>query len=945
MTLRRLLPFGLAALVATVALGATTYTTNYNLGKPGDGDDDYGETIRDNFDTIDAQMKLNADSVSAHSSDASAAHQATAISAAAGSTLCTAADDVQEFLDCLDDATANYVTLTGTQTLTDKTLTEPVIDDGELNDPVILGGTMDSTAIGSGTPDTAVFTTATATTLNSSGGALNGTVGATTPASGAFTTLSATSATIDGGAVNATAIGNVSPSTGAFTTLSGSNLTATTATISAGTVNNATVGATTPAAGTFTALTANTSLKILEGGGTPTHFTTFQGADQAGAIVYTLPPDDGGANQVLQTDGSGVLTWVNASSGGDVVGPGASNDGEIVLFDADTGALVKAATGTGVVHATSGVYSTGTVAVSEGGTGQTTATAAFNALDPLTTVGDLIAYNGTNTVRLPVGTDGDMLTANSGAATGLSWTTPLANPMDSEGDLIVGGAAGVTTKLDSGTSGYFLASAGAASPVWTELLPIANGGTNKALTLSAGGIPWTDADSFEILAAGSAGQILTSGGAATPAWVTLVPMANGGTNKAATAVNGGIVWSDADSMEITAAGTSGQILLSGGAATPFWSGVPDGKILVGNASNLPVAVTPSGDVTMTNAGVTAIGAGVIVNADVNASAAIDGSKIVAATGAVAGVVTTASQTFAGDKTFNGVLLGPAGSATAPTHSFSTDPNTGIFSVSDNVIGFATAGVKRISLGTNTLSIDPVIRASDGSVGTPAYSFSNDTDTGIFSAAAGNITFSINGSETAELDATTFRVGGKIGANSTATSYFHTVLNTFSSANGFGLRVQDTDTSGTSTNILSQMDFAADDDATGAYLMEFTDSGGQIGAIKVASATAVSYNTTSDGRLKKDVRPITDGIARIKKVEPRYYRWIENNAEDEGFIAQELYESVPKAVSGTPSDDVKVSPMSVDYGRLTPILTAAIKELIAQNEALTARVAALEAMTQ
>jgi hypothetical protein len=52
-----------------------------------------------------------------------------------------------------------------------------------------------------------------------------------------------------------------------------------------------------------------------------------------------------------------------------------------------------------------------------------------------------------------------------------------------------------------------------------------------------------------------------------------------------------------------------------------------GSVLLGNASNVPTATALSGDVTVSNAGVTAIGSGVIVNADVNASAAIAGTKI------------------------------------------------------------------------------------------------------------------------------------------------------------------------------------------------------------------------------------------------------------------------------------------------------------------------------
>src|SRR5690606_699883 len=52
----------------------------------------------------------------------------------------------------------------------------------------------------------------------------------------------------------------------------------------------------------------------------------------------------------------------------------------------------------------------------------------------------------------------------------------------------------------------------------------------------------------------------------------------------------------------------------------------EGKIWVGNASSNPTAVTLSGDVTINSSGVAAIGTGVIVNADISASAAIGVSK-------------------------------------------------------------------------------------------------------------------------------------------------------------------------------------------------------------------------------------------------------------------------------------------------------------------------------
>ena len=57
---------------------------------------------------------------------------------------------------------------------------------------------------------------------------------------------------------------------------------------------------------------------------------------------------------------------------------------------------------------------TGTLPVLNGGTGQTTATAAFNALSPTTTLGDISYHNGTDDVRLGIGTDGQTLKVSSG---------------------------------------------------------------------------------------------------------------------------------------------------------------------------------------------------------------------------------------------------------------------------------------------------------------------------------------------------------------------------------------------------------------------------------------------------------------------------------------------------------------------------------------------------
>jgi len=91
---------------------------------------------------------------------------------------------------------------------------------------------------------------------------------------------------------------------------------------------------------------------------------------------------------------------------------------------------------------------TGTVAIANGGTGQTTQTAAFDALSPLTTKGDLIVHNNTDNIRLPVGSDGFVLTADSAEASGVKWAaTGASGSNDTESSLIEN--LGITTSVGS----------------------------------------------------------------------------------------------------------------------------------------------------------------------------------------------------------------------------------------------------------------------------------------------------------------------------------------------------------------------------------------------------------------------------------------------------------------------------------------------------------------
>jgi hypothetical protein len=81
----------------------------------------------------------------------------------------------------------------------------------------------------------------------------------------------------------------------------------------------------------------------------------------------------------------------------------------------------------------------------------------------------------------------------------------------------------------------------------------------------------------------------------------------------------------------TAIGTGvivdGDVNASAAIAYSKLASMTGGSVLLGNASNVPTVTALTGDVTVSNAGVTAIGSGVIVDADVNASAAIAGTKL------------------------------------------------------------------------------------------------------------------------------------------------------------------------------------------------------------------------------------------------------------------------------------------------------------------------------
>lgn len=121
------------------------------------------------------------------------------------------------------------------------------------------------------------------------------------------------------------------------------------------------------------------------------------------------------------------------------------------------------------------------------------------------------------------------------------------------------------------------------------------------------------------------------------------------------------------------------------------------------------------------------------------------------------------------------------------------------------------------------------------------------------------------------------------------------------------------------------------------------AGATVGTISQNAANAF-FNTSSDYRLKSNIQPLTNALSKIEKLKPSKYIWLCDLKESEGFIAHELQEVIPYAVTGKKDaikEDGSIDPQQVDLSKVVPLLTAAIQELKAIVDAQAQRIAVLE----
>jgi len=316
-------------------------------------------------------------------------------------------------------------------------------------------------------------------------------------------------------------------------------------------------------------LTAGSGVTITNASGSITIDATGSGGTVTGVTATSPVASSGGTAPVISL----------SANYGDTLNPYASKTANYVLAAPNgtagvpTFRAVVAADIPTLNQNTTGTAAglSATLAIASGGTGQTTASAAFNALSPVTSTGDLILGNGVNSAtRLAIGLNGYILSSNGTTA---SWQPAPAG--------------GVTT-FSAGTTGLTPSTGTTGAITLAGTLALTNGGSGQTTAQSAMNAFAGAVTSGSYLRGNGTNVVmntiqvadvptLNQNTTGTAANVTgIVAIANGGTNSTATATAGGAAYGTGTAYAFTAAGTAGQVLTSAGASAPAWGGISGG---------------------------------------------------------------------------------------------------------------------------------------------------------------------------------------------------------------------------------------------------------------------------------------------------------------------------------------------------------------------------------
>lgn len=352
---------------------------------------------------------------------------------------------------------------------------------------------------------------------------------------------------------------------------------------------------------------------------------------------------------------------------------------------------------------TTGTWQASTIGLSYGGTGATTKAGAYNALSPMSTLGDIGYHDGTNGVRLAGNTAASKRFLTQ-TGTGTVSAAPGWNAI-ADGDLptaLTGKTYNALT-LTSAATGFTVAG-GTTSKTLTVGNTLTLSGTDGS-TLNVGGggtlgtAAFTASTAYSPVAGSS--SITTVGTVTSGTWNgTAIAIANGGTGQTskASAYNaltpittlGDLTYGDAANSAARLAGnitTTKQFLSQTGTGTvsaaPAWSALAKADVGLGNVENTALS-TWAGSANITTLGTIATGTW-------NATAIADGKIATALTG----------------KTYNGLSLTAAATgftvAGGTTSKTLTVSNTLTLSGTDastlNIGGGGTLGTAAFTAST------------------------------------------------------------------------------------------------------------------------------------------------------------------------------------------------------------------------------------------------------
>lgn len=118
-----------------------------------------------------------------------------------------------------------------------------------------------------------------------------------------------------------------------------------------------------------------------------------------------------------------------------------------------------------------------------------------------------------------------------------------------------------------------------------------------------------------------------------------------------------------------------------------------------------------------------------------------------------------------------------------------------------------------------------------------------------------------------------------------------------------------------------------------------NSNGQVGHVATDGSGTI-FGTTSDKRLKTDIKPIENATDKIMSMNPINHKWKSDTdlPAVDGFIAQEMINIIPESVSKPENDDEM---MNMDYGRITPVIVAALQDALKEIKELKEKIESME----